>query len=725
MRTQLTDFQIEYRELAPISVRVPCSLISALAAIGEIPTPRAAGDDERIAEALSFGATFSACLTADALMLSNRYVFLRFYGLFAPAYIEIDGRRIADVPDRRAVTTVEIRGVLTPGEHRLTVVFPPKAKDGVFEGAFFDDMGIFRPAECIATDTAAIDRVGVCAETRGEETFFRVRAELLGEGRGVRAVAAVQSPAGQYFYAGLPDFEGEVNLRRATRWYPAGCGEAACYRLTVTLYHDAEAIDATELSVGVRAPISRTGAGAFAFSSDGIPFVPRGTAYLPISPLLAREAESHIRSRLEAAASAGINAFFVRDAGVFPPDVFYDLCDRLGIAVFQEVCADGASGEETACDFIARVAHHPAVLCFYTVSEDPALLERLNACVHRADPTLSCFSVKEPPLAAFPSLPAMSTLRTFLPADGWNCLSDAMLSSEEHAGDLVKILNAGFERYPYAGGMEKIVYLSGIVQADKMKEEILRRRAEEGVPAPLMFGSLADAKTRTSSSLIDAAGRKKAAWYAFRRATAPLALIPKTDGARLSLIASNISETPFRGTLTCLLCDAYNRVQKELTAELLLSPVSSAVALQADFSAEISGHEKEFYLSYFLTDGQNLVFSDTALFVVPRRFRFSYPDILYEIKGSGKDFVLTVSASAFVKYVKFDFQNIEVEWSDNYIDLTKEAPVRISFRTKSNTAAEALIRDFSYRSVYDLLHDEPHTFSRSHAEEDFLSEEQK
>ena len=57
--------------------------------------------------------------------------------------------------------------------------------------------------------------------------------------------------------------------------------------------------------------------------------------------------------------------------------------------------------------------------------------------------------------------------------------------------------------------------------------------------------------------------------------------------------------------------------------------------------------------------------------------------------------------------------------------LTKEAPVRIPFRTKSNTAAEALIRDFSYRSVYDLLHDEPHTFSRSRTEEDFLSEEQK
>lgn len=708
MRTELTDFQIEYRDIPPISVKVPCSLVSALAAIGEMPTPRAAGDEERISEATAYGATFCATLTADALMLSQRYVFLRFHGLFAPAEIGIDGRTVASVSDLRAVTTVEIRNYLTEGEHRLTVTFPVGVRDTAARARpFFDDVGIFRPVECITTDEAAIENVGVYAETRGEDTFFRVRAELLGEGRGTRAVATVESPSGQFFYAGLPDFSGEVNIRHATLWYPAGVGEAACYHLTVTLYRDAEVIDAMRLSVGVRAlaPSAGDSDDPFAFSSDGVRFIPRGTSYLPTSAILARETAVGIRNRTEAAAAAGVNAFFVPDAGVFLPDAFYDSCDRLGIAVFQELSADSADDAVTVMhDLIARTAHHPSLLCYYTMSE--ALAEVFDARVKEYDPTLCCRYAAALPLAAFPSLPAMSTLRTYLPADGWNYLSDAMISSEEHAGDLMKILNAAGLSYPYANGMEKLVYLSGILQSDRLREEIFERRAAEGATPPLMFGSFADAKTRTSTSLVDSTGQKKAAWYVFRRATAPVVLIPRIENDTLTVTLSNISATPFRGTMTCRLSDAHNRVQKEFTESVAARPVSHATVFSADLAPLVRGHEREFYLAFTLSDGQNVVFSDTALFVPPRSFRFSYPDITYEIKGSGRDFVLTVCASAFAKYVKFDFQNTDVEWSDNYIDFVKDAPVRIPFTTRSNAAAETLIRDFSYRSVYDLFRDE-------------------
>lgn len=727
MRTELTDFQIEYRDMPPIDVKAPCSLVSALAAIGEAPTPRAAGDDERIAEILAHGATFSATLTADELLLSHRYVFLRFHGLFAPAQIGIDGRTVADACNLHAVTTVELRNYLTPGEHRLTVAFPPREKAAAHGTLFFDDVGIFRPVECITTDEAAIENVGVVAETRGEDTFLRVRVELLGEGRGTRAVARVESPSGQYFYAGLPDFCGEVNVRRATRWYPAGLGEAACYHLTVTLYRDAEAIDEARLSVGVRA-LTRADDGGddpFAFAAEGIRFVPRGTAYLPTTAILARETAARVRVRTEAAAAAGVNAFFVPDVGIYPPESFYESCDRLGIAVFQELCAPSAEKDavRAAYDLIARTAHHPSLLCYYTDKE--SLVEPLDACVKEYDPTLSCVFVKKLPFASFPSLPAMSTLRTYLPADGWNYFSDAMISSEEQEGDLLRILNAGSLFYPYANGMEKLVYLSGIVQADRLKTEIYEKRRKDGISPPLMFGSLSDAKTRTSSSLIDSTGKKKAAWYGFRRATAPTVLIPTIEDGFLTVTLSNLSPAPFRGNVTCLLSDAYNRVQKKLTSPVAAPPVSHTAVLRVDLTEWVRGHEKEFYLSFTLSDGQNTVFSDTALLVPPRSFRFSYPDITYEIKGSGRDFVLTVSAAAFVKYVKFDFQNIEVEWSDNYVDLVKEAPIRIPFTTRSNTAAEALIRDFSYRSVYDLFRDESTTAARERPSEPTLLEEEK
>lgn len=726
MRTELTDFRIEYRDMAPIDAKVPCSLISALSAIGEIPTPRAAGDDDRIADALTDDATFSAVFPADELMLSHRYVFLRFHGLFAPAKIAVDGRTVATVSDLHSVTTVEIRNYLTLGEHLLTVTFPGKARDASsVDRPFFDDAGLFRPVECITSDDAAIDRVTAYAEIREEDTFLRVNVGLLGDGRGTRAVATVLSPSGQYFYAGLSDFSGEVNFRHATKWYPAGAGEPACYRLTVTLYRDAEAIDAEELTVGVRAlsVSAGEGDGTPIFSADGAPFVPCGTAYLPVSPLLARENAAKIRSRLESAASAGVNLLYVPDGGVYPPDAFYDTCDRLGIVVLQELCADGSSEEArvAACDLIARVAHHPAVVGFCVGGTDTALCELLDARAKAQDPTLFCRMTGNFAPDAFPALPSMSTLRTYLPADGWNYLSDAMISSEEHPGDLTRILNAGYERYPYANGMEKLVYLSGIVQSERAKDMIFAKRKENGVPAPLMFGTLADAKTRTSSALSDAAGKKRAVWYGFRHATSPVVLIPKIEGGLLTLTASNISKSPFRGIATCLLCDSRNCVEKEMRAAVSVPPTASGEILRTDLSDVLKGHEKEFYLAVSLSDGQNTVFSDTALFTLPRSFRFSFPDISYEIKGSGKEFVLTVSSSAFAKYVKLDFQNTEVEWSDNYIDLVKNVPIRIPFSTKSATAAEALTRDFTYMSVYDLLRDEPFSPTRARTEEEPFS----
>lgn len=714
MRTELKNFQIEYADLPPFDVTVPCSLLGAMHAIGRIPDPMTALGESAAAAQLSEGVCFSAVLCADELMLSRRYVFFRFHGLYAGAVVALDGRTLASVDDTHALLTVEVRNYLTLGEHRLTVTYPPRAAVASAR-AYLPDLGIFRPVECIAADDAALDTVSAYAELRGEEAVLSVRAELLGDGGGTRAVASVCSPSGEYFYAGLTDLSCEIGLRVPTRFYPHGTGAPAFYRLTVTLYRDAEAIDAREISVGLRAVCASEGEGdgmpALRFF-DGGAFLPRGAAYLPVAPLLARETVSLLRARIADAAGAGMNLLYAADVGAYPSDAFYSACDTYGVTVAQELVSPAyRTGDldrdlESARLLIARAAHHPSVLFFYVREADARYLEPLDALVKEYDPTLSCLALPALDLPAFPALPALSTVRGYLPLDGMNLLSEPMLRTEEETGDLAKLLTSGFESYPYANGMERTVYLSSILQADKMKETFAERRIQEG-GQPLLFGKLADAAVSVSRGLIDASGRKRAAWYAFRRASSAVALLAMREGERITLRLSNIAAVPFAGEMTCRICDRFGNAEREITEWVSAPPVSLLSVGEISLDDALSARAEELILTLSLTDGQSTLFSDTVLLVPPRRFRFAYPDIRYEIKGSGREFFLLVTSSSYAKYVRFDFQTIDATMEDNYFDLAKGVTLRIPITTKSNTTVEALMRDVTYMSVYDLMSEEP------------------
>lgn len=714
MRTELKKFQIEYADLSPIDVTVPCSLLGAMHAIGRIPDPTTALGERAVASVLSEGVCFSTVLCADELMLSRSYVYLRFHGLYAGAVIALDGRTLATATDAHAPLTVEVHNYLTLGEHRLTVTYPPAAP-AVAGRAYLPDLGIFRAVECIAVDGAAIDTVGAYAERRGEDTVLCIRADLLGDGRGTRAVAAVCSPAGEYFYAGLTDFAGEVDLRIPAHFYPQAIGPAACYRLTVTLYRDAEAIDAAELSVGVRAVSVKEGEGGEMpqlVLRDGSTYLPCGSTYYPTAPLLAKESAALIDARVADAAAAGMDTLYAVDVGVYPPDAFYTACDARGITVAQELCSpacrtgDPDTDLESARLLIARAAHHPSLTFFYIREASSAYAEPLDALVKEYDPTLSCLSLPSLDLPAFPALPSLSTLKKYLPLDGMNLLSAPMIGTEVQKGDLIKLLQNGFALYPYANGMERTVYLSSILQADKMKDLFRKRRLKNG-GEPLIFGRLSDAAVSVSDAVTDASGCKKAAWYAFRRACAKVALYVREEEGRRVLFLSNIGTLPFTGEMTCRVCDRFGNAEKELTAQVSAPPASLVRAGELFLEPAMAARADELYLSLSLFDGQSTVYSDTVLFVTPREFRFAYPEIHYEIKGSGREFLLFVTSASYAKYVKFDFQTTDVSLANNYFDLTKGVTLRIPLTTRSNTTAETLMRDLTYMSVYDLMSEEP------------------
>lgn len=78
--------------------------------------------------------------------------------------------------------------------------------------------------------------------------------------------------------------------------------------------------------------------GAFCFVIDGQPVFMRGANWVPVHsfPVLDEAQKTRYRQLLCAAKEANFNMLRVWGGGIYEPDFFYDLCDSLGIYVWQD-----------------------------------------------------------------------------------------------------------------------------------------------------------------------------------------------------------------------------------------------------------------------------------------------------------------------------------------------------------------------------------------------------
>ena len=91
------------------------------------------------------------------------------------------------------------------------------------------------------------------------------------------------------------------------------------------------------------------------------------------------------------------------------------------------------------------------------------------------------------------------------------------------------------------------------------------------------------------------------------------------------------------------------------------------------------------------------------LFVPEKHFNFKKPTVRTVINGEGRKFNLTMSADCFVKDLELDFDGVDVRFSDNYIDLTSDAPVRVEFTVLDSAYNTQNLKDaLIIRSVADL-----------------------
>jgi beta-mannosidase len=223
-------------------------------------------------------------------------------------------------------------------------------------------VGPWRPVALRTVTADGIDGLTVRARLAGEDGVVSVSACRRGAPGEVAVVAgehrALLSPAeGQ--------LRGELRIPRPDLWWPHTHGAPVLHELTVEI--DGEPVCTERVgfrSLGFAQHISEDG---LDLHVNGTPVFARGAVWTPPDLVTMAPAEAELRALLERVRDAGMNMLRVVGTGAYESALFHDLCDELGILVWQDLMFANVDYPVGDPEFASVVA-----------AEAAAVLERLG-----------------------------------------------------------------------------------------------------------------------------------------------------------------------------------------------------------------------------------------------------------------------------------------------------------------------------------------------------------
>lgn len=215
---------------------------------------------------------------------------------------------------------------------------------------------------------------------------LRLNGTVLGEGA-VAVRARLTSPAGEVFSAEYPVgmFRNGVEAGdlAVDAWYPNGHGPQPLYDLTLSLVDErGRKLDTVARRVGFKHVEWRPCEGAPAEADpwicvvNGEPVFLQGVNWTPILPNFADTTDDEYRLRLEEYARMGCTIMRVWGGAYLEKETFYELCDELGLLVWQEFPLSSSGVDnwppedeksieelaEVARSYVLRRQHHASLL---------------------------------------------------------------------------------------------------------------------------------------------------------------------------------------------------------------------------------------------------------------------------------------------------------------------------------------------------------------------------
>ena len=281
----------------------------------------------------------------------------------------------------------------------------------------------------------------------------------------------------------------------------------------------------------------------------------------------------------------------------------------------------------------------------------------------------------------FQSFPSMKTIEECTLPEDRNPFSAVMELHQRNAAANGKILNYLSQTYLYPMAMDTLVYASQLLQAEAIKYGVEHLRRNRGRCMGALYWQLNDCWPVASWASIDGYGRYKALHYEARRFFEPVHISCVETGeystrkditderyygfeTKAKIFVNNDSLQDVDGIVDWRLCANNGDVLDAGSQLLSVKALSYASLEEIDFQKTDT---RKNYLSFRFTVDGEVVSSGVVLFTKPKHYKFLDP----KIKLTVEDGYITVSASAFAKYVFISNKNDDLILSDNFFDMEK------------------------------------------------------
>ena len=387
-----------------VSATVPGSVYHDLLTAGQIEDPFYRDNENEALKIMDNDFIYSRDFTVPADLLESDAVLLRCDGLDTLATVTVNGTVVGTAKNMHRIYEFDVKSVLKAGENHISVKFDSPTRfikksyaesraDGSSDamvgfpnlrkahcmfgwdwGPRLPDAGIWRNIQLIGITTARIRDVLVLQEHSGGKVTLTVNTHVTELTGSAPVTVTVTAPDGTVRTA--QGERAEIVIDDPQLWWPNGLGAQPLYTVEVTL---GDGLDSWKRRIGLRTmTVTRKKdqwGECFCHCVNGVDVFAMGADYIPEDNLLPRVNPERTRRLLEDAKLANMNCIRVWGGGYYPDDYFYDICDELGLLVWQDfmfACAvynlTDDFEENIRAEFldnVRRLRHHPslALLC--------------------------------------------------------------------------------------------------------------------------------------------------------------------------------------------------------------------------------------------------------------------------------------------------------------------------------------------------------------------------